>query len=103
MIKDVISASYMGQYKIEVTFEDGATGIVDFSKYLEKGGVFEKFQDIDFFKNFSINEELGVLTWGNEIDIAPETLYAEATRSPLPDWVDSQQDTPANMSPHPTA
>jgi hypothetical protein len=102
MLKDVISASYKGGYKIEVTFEDGARGIVDFEKYLEKGGVFNKFKDIDFFKRFSINEELGVLTWGDEIDIAPETLYAEATRSPLPDWVDLDQNSMANRSPLPT-
>ena len=88
MLKDVISASYKGGYKIEVTFEDGATGIVDFEEYLEKGGVFNKFKDIEFFKKFSINEELGVLAWADEIDIAPETLYAKATQSPLPDWVD---------------
>ena len=31
MIKDVISAHYKGEYIIEVTFEDGATGVVDFS------------------------------------------------------------------------
>ena len=49
MLIDVISANYKGGYKIELTFEDGATGIVDFSKYLSKGGVFEKFKDIEFF------------------------------------------------------
>jgi hypothetical protein len=96
MLKDVISANYKGGYKIEVIFEDGARGTVDFSKYLSKGGVFEKFKDIDFFKNFKINDELGVLTWGDEIDIAPETLYAEATNSLLPDWMDSKQDSSAN-------
>jgi hypothetical protein len=98
MLKDVISARYKGEYKIEVTFEDGATGVVDFEKYLEKGGVFNKFKDKDFFKRFSINEELGVLTWEDEIDIAPETLYAEATQSPLPDWVDLNQNFLANGS-----
>ena len=103
MLKDVISASYKGGYKIEVTFEDDASGIVDFSKYLGKGGVFKKFKDIEFFKNFNINEELGVLTWGGEIDIAPEMLYSEATSSPLPDWVDLQQDSSANMSVLPTS
>jgi hypothetical protein len=87
MIADVITANYKGEYTIEMTFENGATGIVDFSKYLQKGGVFEKFKDIEFFKDFTVNQELGVLTWGGEIDIAPETLYAEATNSPLPDWV----------------
>ena len=96
MLRDVIAANYKGEYKIELTFEDGASGIVDFSKYLNKGGVFEKFRDMEFFMNFKINEELGVLTWGDEVDIAPETLYAEATNSPLPDWVDSKQNSSAN-------
>ncbi|MCU0598308.1 MAG: DUF2442 domain-containing protein [Desulfobacterales bacterium] len=89
MIKDAISAIYQGDYKIEITFEDGAKGVVDFSKYLSKGGVFQKFQDLEFFKNFKINEELGVLSWNDEIDIAPETLYAQATCTPLPDWMDA--------------
>ncbi|PIP40641.1 MAG: hypothetical protein COX19_05305 [Desulfobacterales bacterium CG23_combo_of_CG06-09_8_20_14_all_51_8] len=98
MLRDVISANYKGGYKIEVTFEDGASGIVDFSKYLRASGVFEKFKDMEFFKNFKINEELGVLTWKDEIDIAPETLYSEATNSPLPEWMNSQQGSLANMS-----
>jgi hypothetical protein len=103
MFKDVLSAKYKGGYKIEVTFEDGATGIVDFSKYLSKGGVFKKFNDIEFFKNFKINEELGVLTWADEIDIAPETLYAEATGTPLPDWMDFKEAPSANISLQPTS
>lgn len=97
MLKDVISAKYKGEYKIELIFEDGATGIVDFSKFINRGGVFEKFRDIEFFKNFSVNKELGVLTWGDEIDIAPETLYAEATRTPLPNWTESHNTSSANI------
>ncbi|ABW67281.1 DUF2442 domain-containing protein [Desulfosudis oleivorans] len=104
MLKDVISAVYKGEYKIEVTFEDGVTGIVDFSRYLNQGGVFEKFKDLEFFKNFNINKELGVLTWGNEeVDIAPETLYAEATHSALPDWTRPQHDSPEELSFQPTS
>ena len=87
MIHDVVSAAYKGGYKIELTFDDGKRGIVDFSKYLARGGVFKRFRDMDFFKSFHINEELGVLAWGDDIDLAPETLYCEATGSPLPDWM----------------
>jgi len=87
MIHDIISASYKGGYKIEIVFDDGKVGVVDFGKYLEKGGVFERFRDIGFFQDFRVNEELGVLTWKDEVDVAPETLYAEATGSPLPEWV----------------
>jgi len=98
MLNDVISAHYRGGYQIELTFEDGASGIVDFSKYVSRGGVFEKFKDLEFFKNFTIHGELGVLTWGDEIDIAPETLYAEATNSPLPDWMNAKQDDSEGVS-----
>ena len=104
MLKDVVSAVYKGGYNIGVIFEDGVTGIVDFSKYVNQGGVFERFKDLEFFKNFSINKELGVLTWGDEeVDIAPETLYAEATNSSLPDWMRPQQDSPVKLSPQPTS
>ena len=50
-------------------------------------GVFKRFRDLTFFREFRVDEELGTLTWGDEIDIAPETLYAAATGTPLPDWM----------------
>ncbi|MBP1697521.1 MAG: hypothetical protein H6Q41_2709 [Deltaproteobacteria bacterium] len=98
MIHDVVSAVYREGYKVEVTFDDGKKGIVDFVKYLRRGGVFERFKDMDFFRSFTINKELGTLTWQNEIDIAPETLYADATGSPLPDWVGKKSKSVANKS-----
>jgi hypothetical protein len=50
-------------------------------------GVFKRFRDLTFFREFRVDEEIGTLTWSGEIDIAPETLYAEATGAPLPDWM----------------
>ena len=87
-MQDVVSAVYKGDYRIEVTFEDGKKGIVDFTKYLDKGGVFERLKDKEFFSQFEVNQELGTLSWQNEIDVAPETLYAEATGAPLPEWME---------------
>ena len=104
MVHDVISAVYKGDYRIELTFDDGKTGIVDFSKYLKKGGIFKRFQDIEFFKSFNVNEELGVLTWGDKIDISPEVLYSEATGSPLPRWmIEEEEEKPSAESLQPTA
>ena len=88
MLHDIVDAKYIEEYKIELEFDDGKRGIVNFLKYLDKGGIFELFKDIGFFRNFSINEDLGTLTWDDKVDIAPETLYAEATGSGLPDWVE---------------
>jgi hypothetical protein len=103
MLHDVIRASYIGDYKIELEFDDGKGGIVDFSKYLKKGGVFERFKDIDFFRDFSVNEDLGTLTWGDEVDVAPEILYAEATDSPLPDWMGEDRTASVNSKLHVTS
>ena len=100
MLHDVVSAIYRGDYLIEIEFDDGQRGTVDFSKYLERRGVFERFRDLDFFQSFSINKELGVLTWGNEIDIAPETLYAEATGTALPAWMKPVEESQTNKDLH---
>ena len=50
MIHDVISAIYQGGYLIELEFNDGQRGTVDFTKYLERRGVFERFRDLEFFR-----------------------------------------------------
>lgn len=84
---DVVKAKYIEGYKIAVTFENGKKGIVDFKDYAKLGGVFSRFADMEYFKKFYINKEIGVLCWPDEVDIAPETLYHEATGEPLPEWM----------------
>ena len=87
MYYDVTEVKYAGDYRLEITFENGKSGTVDFRKYIEKGGVFSPLAEPEYFRKFSINRELGVITWGNEVDLAPETLYTEATQEPLPGWM----------------
>ena len=96
MLHDIVSAVYRGGYLIELEFDDGQSGTVDFAGYLERRGVFERFWDLEFFRSFTINKELGILTWGGEIEIAPETLYAAATGTGLPAWMNP--DGPAAQS-----
>jgi hypothetical protein len=90
MYIDIISAKYVGGYRIELTFENGRSGVVDFTKFISTGGIFNRLSDFDFFKRFQVNQELGVITWGDEIDVAPETLYSEATGEPLPQWMQEE-------------
>ena len=92
MYVDIISARYVSEYKIELTFENGRSGVVDFKKFISKGGIFNKLSDLDFFKRFQLNQELGVITWDDEIDVAPETLYSEATGEPLPRWMQEESE-----------
>jgi hypothetical protein len=85
---DLIKAEYLGGYKIKCTFKNGKQGIVEMDQYCKKGGVFSRFNDIEYFKNFHIDN--GVLAWGDsEIDIAPETLYHNATGEPYPEWMEA--------------
>jgi len=100
MPHDIIDAVYKGDYLIELFFDDGKRGTVDFSKYLKRGGVFRKFRSIEYFRSFQINKELGVLTWSDELDVAPETLYAEATGARLPSWMEKQENIKSNHRLH---
>lgn len=77
---DVIQAEYVDGYRLKLQFSDGASGIADFSPFIEKGGVFTPLQDIALFKAFQVDPDWNTVTWQNgELDIAPETLYYEAT------------------------
>ena len=92
MYIDIVSARYLNGYRIELTFENGRSGVVDFTKFIGRGGAFSRLSDLDFFKRFQVNEELGVITWGEEIDIAPEIIYSEATGEPLPHWMQQESE-----------
>ena len=86
MYWDIAKLEYLNDYRLLLTFENGKDGVVDLSSYTERDGVFSNFSDIDYFRKVYIDH--GVLTWPNNVDIAPETIYSLATGEPLPDWVE---------------
>jgi hypothetical protein len=88
MYFDILEAHYIAEYKIYLKFANGKFGVADLEKFTQKSGVFAKLRELDYFKNFHLDPELNVLTWENEVDIAPETLYQEATGEPLPTWTE---------------
>lgn len=87
MYYDVIKATHLEGYKCELTFENGKKGIINLQGYLNKGGVFSRFSESEYFKKFYVNREIGTLCWPDGVDIAPETLYHETTDEPLPAWM----------------
>ena len=77
---DIIQAEYLDGYRLRLSFSDGASGEVDFQSYIEKGGVFKVLEDVEQFKQFSIDPDWNTVVWQDgEIDVAPETLYLKAT------------------------
>ena len=71
----VIDATYVSDYKIKITFDNGEQKIADFSKWL-KGEVFEPLKDLEVFRNFFVDG--WTIAWSNGADVAPETLYLES-------------------------
>ncbi len=60
---------------------------MDLQEYIRKGSLFRRFSDMEYFRQFYINQELGVLCWPDGLDIAPEILYHKATPLLLPGWM----------------
>ena len=87
MYWSVTSARYLGGYRLAVTFEDGKSGVVDLEKRLRKRPVFKRLLDVKAFKQFRVNADFGVICWGDDLDIAPETLYYEVVGVPSPAMV----------------
>ncbi len=88
---DIIEMTHLGGYRLQLTFQSGETGEVDLSDLPGEGGVFAPLADPEFFRKVYIHPELGVLTWPNDDDIAPETIYSMATGKPLPEWMEPDE------------
>jgi hypothetical protein len=67
----VTQAKYIENYKVWLSFNDGAEGEVDLASELY-GEIFEPLKDIVFFKSFTL--EGHTLSWRNGADFAPEFL-----------------------------
>ena len=75
MILEVKEAKYLGDYEIELLFNDGAVKKIDLKDELD-GEVFEPLKNKEYFKSFFI--DCGTVSWGNGADIAPEYLYLKS-------------------------
>lgn len=77
MFLHIKEASYLGEYKVAVTFNNGKSGVADLSSAL-KAGVFETLQDPTEFAKLRVDEELETISWPNGLDLAPEFVYFQA-------------------------
>jgi hypothetical protein len=72
---EVKNAHYLKEYILEIEFEDGKRKTVDFKNRLY-GEVFEPLLNIERFKKFNIDKQLGTIVWETGADFCPDTLYA---------------------------
>jgi uncharacterized protein YebE (UPF0316 family) len=79
MYWDVVELKSIAPRTLEVLFKDGLRGTI-FIDVSFCTGVFEVLKDDEMVKLAFI--ENGVVTWENELDLAPDTMYKEIKNSP---------------------
>jgi hypothetical protein len=75
MFPDVIAVIPEPGHRLRLTFANGEQRRFDMTPYLGYP-VFQRLRNPGFFGLARV--DYGTVTWPGEIDIAPETLYAEA-------------------------
>jgi Protein of unknown function (DUF2442) len=63
-------------YQLLLQFTDGKQGLYD-CKHLLDFGVFKQLKNNHYFKKVTVID--GTVSWPNEQDICPDTLYLDAT------------------------
>jgi len=85
---DVVAVAPLDEYRLRLTFEDGREGVIDLSSVIKQGGVFAPLADPAFFRQVSVNPEIGAICRPNGADLCPDSLYAMATGRELPEWAE---------------
>jgi hypothetical protein len=77
----VKSASYAGDYRLKIRFDDNRTKLVDLGPYLD-GPIFEPLKDLSYFKRFQVSKDIDTVVWPNDADFSPDFLYSIGSDSP---------------------
>jgi uncharacterized protein DUF2442 len=75
----VTRAEVLDDHRLYLSFEDGTAGEVDLSDLVAHGGVFAQLRDPVYFRRVRVDPDSGTISWPNDTDVAPETLYARAS------------------------
>ena len=73
----VKSVKAVQDYKLDIIFENNEEKIFDCSSLLDFG-VFKELQDKNYFQQ--VQCKYGTVTWPNEQDICPDTLYLDSKK-----------------------
>ncbi|MHB1688467.1 MAG: DUF2442 domain-containing protein [Ignavibacteriaceae bacterium] len=69
-----VNATYIGNYKLLIEFENGELKIADFNDIKKENlRSFSDLKNEEYFKRFFIKD--GDLQWANGWDVAPDYLY----------------------------
>jgi hypothetical protein len=72
-----IKVEALPQYRLQITYADGAQGIVDLSRDVGEG-IFAPLKDEAFFRTAHIGDH-GQIAWSGEIETCGDAVYREIT------------------------
>lgn len=70
----VKTVRYLGDYRLEVGFDNGVHKVVDLASYLQ-GEVFDPLKDKAYFATVTVHPEIETIAWKNGADFSPDFLY----------------------------
>lgn len=77
MILHITQVNYLSDYKLNVSFNNGESGVADLSSLIEKG-VFKTLASHEKFAQVGLDAELETIVWPGGLDVAPEFVYFQA-------------------------
>jgi hypothetical protein len=82
-IPNITSAKHIEGLKLELTFQDEVSGIIDFGKK-SLNGVLAQLFDVAFFSTMKLRNN--VLYWDGDIEIDGNSLYLELIGKTFEEW-----------------
>ena len=76
----IVSAEPLSQYRLQVAFNDGVSGIFPVEPE-RRGGVFLKLLDAHVFNAVTVNPDFGCVEWPGGVDLCPDTMHQAMTGS----------------------
>jgi len=83
MLKDIVIAKALDDYRLHLQFDDGVEGVVNLAPHLSFQGVFEPLRDPAYFAQVRVDPQLGTVVWPDGADLDPDILYGRLTGTPI--------------------
>jgi len=74
MLLHITAVTYLDNYRLQVSFNNGVSKQVNLQNELECE-IFEPLKNINIFRQVKLNPETKTIEWADGADIAPEFLY----------------------------
>lgn len=93
MYKDqkITKAEYFDDYKLKISFSDGATNIFDFKNLVTSDREeYMPYLDITKFKKFKIQKKVNCIAWGKNIDMQMPGFILYSEKRPSVGWTKNE-------------